>query len=492
MGKAMRKDTILLIISILSISTTITISSSAAPIYNPFNIYGYIYLNGESIIPNEVRVIFANESFDAFIYTHDDYHYLIQIWDNKFIGQTGTFEVLYNTQKYIPVGTVTIENGKYTYDLDLTISASGEPEPDPEDENQAPLADASGPYTGYIRQTITFKGSGTPYAGRTIESYNWDFGDETTATGKTVTHTYNKTGKYTITLTVIDDEGEKNTDTTYATITDKPNIPPNQPTINGTQEGFAKKNYQYEIKATDLDNDTIKYIINWDGETETTTNYSNSNETVTVKHSWNQPGTYNISVYAIDIGNSTSQTNNLTILINKIYCESIGFLIENTNDNIYDLFYSNSTGKTTNVLNNNEVYYIDTNNDSIWDYTFNSEISKVVNLNKEGNSDQQTGLILDIEFYDYIAIALLLITIAITAFLIKRHFAIKKRIYYLREKRKVETEKIEAKKKKTKKGKKKPKKTKKKTKKSKKTDEKSRKIEEIEAEIDNLAVKKKK
>jgi PKD repeat protein len=44
-----------------------------------------------------------------------------------------------------------------------------------------------------------------------IVSYNWNFGDETTGTGDTISHTYDKAGTYTTTLTVTDDTGDTGT-----------------------------------------------------------------------------------------------------------------------------------------------------------------------------------------------------------------------------------------------------------------------------------------
>jgi len=46
-----------------------------------------------------------------------------------------------------------------------------------------------------------------------IVSYEWDFGDGTTASGKVVTHEYNITGSYTVTLTVTDNDGLTDTAT---------------------------------------------------------------------------------------------------------------------------------------------------------------------------------------------------------------------------------------------------------------------------------------
>lgn len=45
-----------------------------------------------------------------------------------------------------------------------------------------------------------------------IVSYEWDFGDETTGTGKVTTHMYDEAGKYEVKLTVTDDEGETDTE----------------------------------------------------------------------------------------------------------------------------------------------------------------------------------------------------------------------------------------------------------------------------------------
>lgn len=46
-----------------------------------------------------------------------------------------------------------------------------------------------------------------------IQSYDWMFGDGTTATGVTASHTYSSPGSYTVKLTVTDDDGETDTAT---------------------------------------------------------------------------------------------------------------------------------------------------------------------------------------------------------------------------------------------------------------------------------------
>ena len=55
--------------------------------------------------------------------------------------------------------------------------------------------------------------------GRTIVSYDWDFGDGTTGSGQTVSHTYHQLRTFTIVLTVTDSTGRKNSVPFSKTIT---------------------------------------------------------------------------------------------------------------------------------------------------------------------------------------------------------------------------------------------------------------------------------
>ncbi|MDY7083228.1 MAG: PKD domain-containing protein, partial [Halobacteria archaeon] len=57
----------------------------------------------------------------------------------------------------------------------------------------------------------TFDASGASDSDGIIKSYVWHFGDGSTATGKTVTHSYSSSGDYTVELTVTDDDGATDT-----------------------------------------------------------------------------------------------------------------------------------------------------------------------------------------------------------------------------------------------------------------------------------------
>jgi len=66
--------------------------------------------------------------------------------------------------------------------------------------------DAGGPYEGEAGDDIEFSGY-VIYPGMPPYTYEWDFGDDETATGNNPVHSYEAAGNYTVTLTVTDDAG---------------------------------------------------------------------------------------------------------------------------------------------------------------------------------------------------------------------------------------------------------------------------------------------
>jgi PKD repeat protein len=76
-------------------------------------------------------------------------------------------------------------------------------------QNRPPVANISigsvAPY--YTNKPISFSGAGSGDSDGTIKTYYWLFGDQTNASGVTVTHAYTIVGNYTVTLTVTDNDG---------------------------------------------------------------------------------------------------------------------------------------------------------------------------------------------------------------------------------------------------------------------------------------------
>ena len=104
--------------------------------------------------------------------------------------------------------------GEWSSEVTIIVTITSNP------SNNPPIADAGGPYTGYVNQNLTFDGSASsdPNAGDSITSYQWNFGDDNTGEGVTIGHTYTSEGNYTVELTVTDGNGEQTKIATYANI----------------------------------------------------------------------------------------------------------------------------------------------------------------------------------------------------------------------------------------------------------------------------------
>jgi len=86
--------------------------------------------------------------------------------------------------------------------------------------NSPPVADPGGTYYGIEGNNVQFDGSGSYDPDGSIQAYFWDFGDMTTSTESTPTHSYRNDGEFLVSLTVTDDEERSTTVTTQAIIDD--------------------------------------------------------------------------------------------------------------------------------------------------------------------------------------------------------------------------------------------------------------------------------
>jgi len=171
--------------------------------------------------------------------------------------------------------------------------------------SQAPVANTGGPYTGTAGQPITFNGSGsTGPSGQTL-SYAWNFGDGTTGTGVSPTHSYTTAGGYIVALTVTDSSGGTSAAaTTTATIVAAPVANP-----GGPYTGTAGQSITFSGSgSTGPTGQTLSYAWNFgDGTTGTG---------VSPTHSYTTAGGYTVSLTVTDSsgGTSAAATTTATIL----------------------------------------------------------------------------------------------------------------------------------------------------------------------------------
>lgn len=107
--------------------------------------------------------------------------------------------------------------GEWSAETSIAVTILSNP------SNNPPIADAGGPYTGYINQNVTFNGSKSYDldTGDEITNYQWDFGDGSSGKGKSPNHIYSDKGNFTVELTVSDNNGEQTSTTTFVIINQK-------------------------------------------------------------------------------------------------------------------------------------------------------------------------------------------------------------------------------------------------------------------------------
>jgi PKD repeat protein len=157
-----------------------------------------------------------------------------------------------------------------------------------------------------VGQAVHFNGlTSAPAVGRTIEEYHWNFGDgKPDATGPTPEHTFDESGTYNVTLTVVDDLGQEKVASASVTVKDISatfTVSPTSPTT-GTVVNFNASQSKAAGGAT-----IASYA--WDfGDGGT----SSSGPTTT--HTYTTAGTYTVVLTITDsLGHKGSVSQTVTV-----------------------------------------------------------------------------------------------------------------------------------------------------------------------------------
>ncbi|WKZ31562.1 MAG: PKD domain-containing protein [Candidatus Dojkabacteria bacterium] len=158
--------------------------------------------------------------------------------------------------------------------------------------------------TGDAPLTVNFNGSGSTDSDGTIVTYRWSFDDGVMQTGSSLSHQFTEPGTYTVTLTVIDDNGAQ--DAFYRTITVTENggnqVPVPSFTID-TISGEAPLTVNVNGGASSDPDGTIAnpagYSWIWGDNTANGTGPSTS-------HVYNSAGNYTLSLFVTDDDGSVS------------------------------------------------------------------------------------------------------------------------------------------------------------------------------------------
>ena len=100
-----------------------------------------------------------------------------------------------------------------------------------ESNTKPPMAATNGPYDSIEGESVTMSGAASSDPDHDALTYAWNFGDGSTASGVTVSHTYATGGSYAVVLEVTDVRGLKNATSTSATVTTRAQATRNVGTI---------------------------------------------------------------------------------------------------------------------------------------------------------------------------------------------------------------------------------------------------------------------
>ena len=173
-------------------------------------------------------------------------------------------------------------------------------------EGAAPTASFTfSPTAPAVLEQVNFSAdaSAVGVPGRTIASYEWQFGDGTTGSGRNVTKAYAATGAYVVTLTVTDSAGLRATTTQTVTVSDGITAAfsfsptdPNTATLVVFNASTSRPGRGAQI---------VSYVWNF-GDSTTVTTPSTSPLT---SHTFGAPGTYTVVLTVTDSAGRSATTS---------------------------------------------------------------------------------------------------------------------------------------------------------------------------------------
>lgn len=164
------------------------------------------------------------------------------------------------------------------------------------------------PTSGYVPLAVSFDGSGSSDPDGTITQYQWTFGDGSSATGPTASHTYSSPGAYTATLTVTDNKGAKDTrSVTISVLAPVVNAPPTAMAAANLTSGLAPLWVAFDGSASsDADGSIVSYQWSFgDGTTA---------DGAKVDHCYTAAGTYT-AVLTVTDDDGAKATGSKTITV---------------------------------------------------------------------------------------------------------------------------------------------------------------------------------
>src|SRR3989475_2777798 len=168
--------------------------------------------------------------------------------------------------------------------------------------------------------SVSFDGTASFDPDGTIVGYAWDFGDGSTGSGATPTHSYSIAGTYAAKLNVTDNSGSTQVSTQTVTITDRP------PAISLNQSSTTATSGQaivITISASDPDGTIATTTVNWgDGISDTISGPPTTDSHTYSLATGTPSATYTIAVTVHDNSGSTVSATSNPITVQQIQSSS--------------------------------------------------------------------------------------------------------------------------------------------------------------------------
>ncbi|MDD1652458.1 MAG: PKD domain-containing protein, partial [Methanomicrobiales archaeon] len=198
-------------------------------------------------------------------------------------------------------------SGSVTYTTDMLARLSFG---DGVNEPPGKAAITTGPATCDMDSICTYGAMATDPDGDILRAtFDWGDGKTTdtdqvsSGTAATAGHAWRAAGTYSVRARAVDGDGLAGewSDILMVTVSGAPNNPPLVPVVSsGTAEGTAGEKLTFTVSATDPDGDSVKLEWDWgDGSAGDSLLLASGTE-VALTHTWQSPGTYPVTVRAVD------------------------------------------------------------------------------------------------------------------------------------------------------------------------------------------------
>ena len=192
---------------------------------------------------------------------------------------------------------------------DLLASLPDDVEAAVESGTQPPIGAIAGP-AGAIAEgdSAAFSAAGSLDPNGTVASYDWDFGDGTTGSGVSVTHTFAQDGAFIVRLTVTDNDGLTDVATFAVTVN---NV---APVVGAIPNGTLNVGATYSVAGAFADPgaDSWTATVNW-GDGSAPESVSLSTRSFSLTHVYTAGGTYTVALAIADDDTSTTASHSVTV-----------------------------------------------------------------------------------------------------------------------------------------------------------------------------------